>query len=182
MHEVKHVNFREKSHVDPANNYQEGSSHALFAAGWFFRWKRTSGRAIFPRAIARTGNSRIQIRKTNANIGGYTSRFIASEKEQRAQEATQHAGCHGSIFALHAFIWSIIPNSARYRVGRCCSWSCGHEIAIAALYPPSPAHLPERAGAKMPHRHIFQPQYKYVVKKESLPQKRWKIPWNVDGG
>jgi len=83
MHEVKHVNFRKKSHVDPVNNYQTVSSHGSFAARWIFRRYAQADVRIFPQAIARAGNSRVQIHKTNADIGGHTC-FAASEKEQRA--------------------------------------------------------------------------------------------------
>lgn len=120
------MNFREKSHVDPVNNYRAGSSHDSFAAGRIFRWNARADVRSFREAIARAGNSHVHTNTQNER--GYWwahTRFIASEKERRAHRRPpqrEHAGCHGSIFALHAFIWSIIPNSVRYGVGRCCSW------------------------------------------------------------
>lgn len=81
MHEVKHVNFREKSHVDPVNNLASEIIARFIYSGANFSSKRTSGGcAIFPRAIAHADNSRVQIRKTNADIGGHT-RFTVREKE-----------------------------------------------------------------------------------------------------
>lgn len=73
----------------------------------FHRNARTDTRSFF--ASNRTGNSRVQIRETNADIG---IDMYVSRRAKRSREHTAH-GCHGSVFALHALIWSIIPNSAR---------------------------------------------------------------------
>lgn len=152
------MDFRQKSHVDPVNNYQARSSYVSLAAdeSFFFffssRNARMDTRSFF--TSNRAGNSHVQIRETNTDIGRYV-RFIASEKEQRAH------GCHGSVFALHALIWSIIPNSARtgqVGVAAAAAAARDRDRSPPSSFPPPPRppiYILLSADAKISYGRIF---------------------------
>lgn len=110
---------------------------------------------------------------TRLHIGRYVSQ---SEKEQRVQSAR---GCHGSVFALHALIWSIIPNSARTGVGRCCSCSCEIAIAESPLprHPPAVIHPPSLTLPTIPLIH-FPVLFSAPARK--CVYRRCFNGWNID--